>query len=137
MTDEEQKQQKVEAIPASNQAENTKRTNNNMSGKGGFQERPEDINKEGTWKKNQTFRYWFDVFKEMSIEQLKGWIEANPENTRTVAADLAYRRVINSQSNLKEFREVANRTEGMPKITLEHSGKIVTKVVVEIVKDVE
>ncbi len=106
----------------------------NPEGKGGFQDRPQDRNP-GGWKKVQTFRYWFDLFKEMTVDELKQWAIDNPHSVRTVAADLALARILNAQKNLKEFREVANRSEGMPKLTIEHQGKVITKVKVEIVEN--
>jgi hypothetical protein len=39
-----------------------------------------------------------------------------------MAASLAYERVLKGRIDLKEFQEVANRTEGMPKTSLELSG---------------
>ena len=44
-------------------------------------------------------------------------IGEKPENKRTMAETLAYARVFRARIELKEFQEVANRTEGMPKTT--------------------
>lgn len=117
--------------------ETTKQVENkvpNPTGKGGFGDNPENRNN-GAWKKTQTFRYWFDMFKEMTVDELKKWSKDNPSNIRTVAADLALNRIYNAQQNLKEFKEVANRTEGMPKLTIEHQGKVITSVKVQILEN--
>lgn len=88
----------------------------NPTGKGGFGDHPENRSN-GRWDKNNSFSYWFNFFKHLSVSEMKKWLEQNPEDKRTVAADLAYRRVYNSQKDLKEFQEVADRTEGRPRQT--------------------
>jgi hypothetical protein len=103
-----------------NKAKITSKQVPNPTGKGGFTEHPENRSN-GSWVKTETFRYWFGVFKEMTIEELKTWEKKNPENKRTVASSLAYTRIIKSQKDLREFQEVANRSEGMPKQTIEHT----------------
>lgn len=90
----------------------------NPDGKGGFGDNPQNRHN-GSWKKTETFRYWFDVFKEMTVAELKTWQNDNPEDKRSVASNLAFTRVIKAQGDLKEFQEVANRSEGMPKQTVE------------------
>lgn len=90
----------------------------NPNGVGGFGDNPQNRHN-GAWKKTETFRYWFDVFKEMTVAELKTWQKNNPEETRSVASNLAFIRVIKAQGDLKEFQEVANRSEGMPKQTVE------------------
>ena len=93
----------------------------NPTGKGGFQDHPENRNP-GGWQKTETFRYWYDVFKEMTVSELKEWQLNNSENIRSVASDLAFTRIIKSKDNLKEFKEVANRSEGMPDQTTKLLG---------------
>jgi len=107
----------------------------NPTGKGGFGDHPENRNP-GGWKKTETFRYWFEIFKEMTVTELKKWQRENPENTRKVVADLAFTRIVNAKGNLKEFREVADRTEGKATQKLEHSGIIERELVIsDEVKD--
>lgn len=91
---------------------------NNVNGVGGFGDNPQNRHN-GSWKKTETFRYWFDTFKEMTLEEFEQWQKDNPKETRTVAADLALRRILKSREDLREFQEVANRSEGMPKQTVE------------------
>lgn len=106
--------------------EPAKDMNRNPEGRGGFGDHPEHSNPGGRPKNAQSFSYWYGVFKNMSVAELKRWQSENPEDTRTVAADLAYRRIFNSQKDLKEFQEVADRSEGKPKMVaeIEHTGKI-------------
>ena len=94
----------------------------NPTGKGGFKDRPEDINAGGRPKNAESFAYWYGQFKNMSVKDLKSWQNDNPEDTRTVASDLAFVRVINARKDLREFQEVANRSEGMPKQSIETQG---------------
>lgn len=101
-------------------AKSTSKQVPNPTGKGGFAEHPENRSN-GSWVKTETFRYWFGVFKEMTVEELKNWEKKNPESKRSVASSLAYSRIIKSQKDLREFQEVANRSEGMPKQTIEHT----------------
>ena len=88
--------------------------NNNPTGIGGFQDHPELINKGGRYPRAQSFTYWFEQFKMMTVTELEQWEIDNPDNKRTVASNLALTRVKNAVKDLKEFQEVANRSEGMP-----------------------
>jgi len=92
--------------------------NRNPTGKGGFSDYPQHRN-DGAWKKTETFRYWFGVFKDMTVEELKTWEEDNPESKRSVASSLAYTRIVKAKKDIREFQEVANRSEGMPKQVIE------------------
>lgn len=93
----------------------------NPTGKGGFQERPQDRHS-GSWKKIETFRFWYDTFKEMTVTELKNWQKNNPEDTRKVVADLAFNAVVKAKNDLKYQIEVTDRTEGKSLQKLEHSG---------------
>jgi len=86
----------------------------NPTGKGGFKDHPELINPGGRPKNQESFSYWMNYFKNLPISEFLGWLKKNPEDVRTVAAELAYNRVFNAREDLTEFKEVANRTEGMP-----------------------
>lgn len=96
------------------QAEVKRDMNLNPTGKGGFADHPENINFGGRPKNPQSFTWWMNNFKEMSVTDFLAWAKNTPNSERTVAADLAYQRVLNSRNQLDEFKEVANRTEGMP-----------------------
>lgn len=108
----------------------------NPTGKGGFQERPQDRNP-GTWNPRNTFSFQMNRFKNMTITELEDWNKNTPKNVRTVAEDLAYRRVVNSQKELQEFREVADRTEGRAVQPLKHEGELIQSVKVEIINGIK
>lgn len=93
--------------------------NRNPTGKGGFRERPENINPGGRPKNQESFTYWMNYFKNLYVSDFLLWAKNNPEDKRTVAADIAYTRILNSRKELADFREVANRTEGMPRQAFE------------------
>jgi len=88
------------------------RYNCNPTGKGGFGDRPEDINYAGRPDNENSFMYWMNYFKSLTVEEFKLWEDVVPEGERTMAANLAYFRVSKAHNNLDEFREVADRTEG-------------------------
>ena len=96
--------------------------NRNPTGKGGFGDNPENRNAGGRPRNSESFTYWYRVFKDMTVKELKSWQEDNPEDERSVASDLAFTRIINSKKDLKEYQEVANRSEGMPTQKQELSG---------------
>lgn len=91
--------------------------NPNPTGKGGFQERPQDINREGNWEPRNTFKYQMNRFKNMTIKELEDWNKEMTKEVRTVAEDLAFTAVVKAREKLEYFRELSNRTEGMPKQT--------------------
>jgi len=105
----------------------------NPTGKGGLQERPQDINFGGRPKNAESFAYWYRVFKDMTVKELKNWQNNNPEETRTVASDLAFTRIINAKKDLKEYQEIADRSEGKAVQTMKHEGDLITGIKVEIV----
>jgi hypothetical protein len=93
----------------------------NPTGKGGFGDHPENRSP-GGWKPENTFSYQLNRFKNMTVSEFKKWQDANPEETRTMAEELAFKRILEARKYLKDFQEVANRTEGMPKQTTENIG---------------
>jgi hypothetical protein len=95
----------------------------NPNGKGGFKDHPENRS-DGRWDKDNSFSYWFNYFKSLSVEDFKKYETTKTDKERSMAETLAYARVFKARSDLKEFQEVANRTEGMPKQPIEHSGEI-------------
>lgn len=86
--------------------------NPNPEGKGGFQDHPELRNPGGRPKNDESFTYWMRTFKNMTVREFLAWERENPEDDRTVAASIAYARVGAARSDLAEFKEVADRTEG-------------------------
>jgi len=82
----------------------------NPTGKGGFQERPEDRNN-GHWSPENTISYQYRRFLKMSPEELRAFANV-PENERTVAMDIAYSQVLASRKSLPHTKEITDRTEG-------------------------
>ncbi len=109
----------------------------NPDGKGGFGDNPQNINAGGRPKNAESFAYWYRQFKEMTVAQLESWQDDNPRDTRTVASDLAFTRIINAKKDLKEFQEIADRSEGKAVQTMKHEGDLITGIKVEIVNGTE
>jgi hypothetical protein len=86
--------------------------NPNPTGKGGFKEHPENQSP-GGWDKNNTFSYWMNYFKSITIPEFREYKDKHQDMTMSALA--AYARVGKMIEELKEFQEVANRTEGMPR----------------------
>lgn len=105
----------------------------NPDGKGGFGDNPQNINAGGRPKNAESFAYWYRQFKEMTVAQLESWQDDNPRDTRTVASDLAFTRIINAKKDLKEYQEIADRSEGKAVQTMKHEGDLITGIKVEIV----
>jgi len=93
--------------------------NINRAGKGGFQEHPENRSN-GRWKKETSFSYWLNFFKTLPLQEFSQYKRKNPE--MCMAALAAWARVSKAIEKLDEFREVANRTEGMPTQRTEITG---------------
>jgi hypothetical protein len=108
--------------------------NRNPNGNGGFKDNPENINVGGRPKNQESFTYWMNFFKNLTLDEFAKWQLDNPKNKRTVAANLAIQRMVNAQDNLKEFREVADRTEGRPRQPIGIEGDLITRVKVNIKK---
>jgi hypothetical protein len=111
--------------------------NPNPTGKGGFGDNPQNINRNGHWNPKNTFSYQMSRFKNMTIQELDNWNMDTPREIRTVAEDLAFHRVYNARKELAEFREVADRTEGKPRQPLEHSGGIEVKGAKEVAEGLQ
>jgi len=106
-----------------NQATKQVKKARNPTGKGGFGDHPENQSP-GGWSSKNTFSYQMNRFKNMTVEEFRTWPENNPEDIRTMAEELAFQRVFSSRIDLNNFKEVANRTEGMPKMEIENSGSL-------------
>lgn len=109
--------------------------NANPTGAGGFGDNPENINAGGRPKNQDSFTYWMNFFKSMIEEEFRDWQKNNPPSKRTVAASLAFARVVGAQKDLGQFKEVADRTEGKAPQTMIHTGGFFTnkKLVIEVV----
>lgn len=106
----------------------------NPTGKGGFRDHPEN-RASGRWSTESSFSYWYNKFKDMSVKEFEEWSTSNPKEDRKVAADLAYTRIIRSRSDLKEFQEVADRSEGKARQAVDITSggeKIVPATIVDL-----
>ncbi len=92
----------------------------NPTGKGGFQDHPE-LRSNGRWSKETSFRYWLSYFKTLPLKEFSQYKNRNPNIC--MAALAAWARVAKAIEKLEEFKEVANRTEGMPTQRTELTGK--------------
>ena len=91
---------------------------NNPTGKGGFGDHPEHRSP-GGWDKNNSFSYWLNFFKSLTIPEFEVY-KREHEKDMTMSCLAAYARVGSMVKDLAEFNVVANRTEGMPKQSIEY-----------------
>lgn len=114
----------------------------NPEGKGGFGDHPENRS-DGRWSKENSFTYWMNYFKNLSVSEFIAYEKNTKESDRSVAASLAYARVANARKDLKEFIVVADRTEGRPLQPLDlttkgesiDQGLKALKEIAEVIKD--
>ncbi len=85
----------------------------NPTGKGGFVDNPQNRS-DGRWSKENSFSYWYNFFKRLTVKEFKEYEQKKPDDERSVAESLAYARIVNARRDLREFQEVADRTEGRP-----------------------
>lgn len=97
--------------------------NINPTGKGGFGDNPQNRNAGGRPKNEQRFGYWMQLFKNLTNEEFVNYTKTRSENDMFVAEIIAYERVKKSRYDLKEFNEVADRTEGKAIQRQELTGK--------------
>ena len=98
-------------MPSENTTTNQVSMNLNPTGKGGFGDHPEHRS-DGRWSKDNSYTYWMNYFKTLSRVEFDLYPGTHPD--MTIAALGAYERLKNSIGDLRDFQEVANRTEGMP-----------------------
>lgn len=91
----------------------------NPEGKGGFQDHPE-LRSNGRWSKETSFSYWLNFFKTLPLEEFKQYKAKHTD--LCMAGLIAWARVAKAIEKLEEFKEVANRTEGMPTQRTELTG---------------
>jgi len=110
--------------------------NRNPEGKGGFGERPEDINLSGAWSSKDSISFQYKKFMKMNIREVEDWAKNVNKKDRTVAQDLAYNAVLRSKRSLQDLKEVTDRTEGKSPQTLIHEGGFLAteRLLVEIVE---
>ena len=108
--------------------------NRNPNGNGGFKDHPENKSN-GMWRKEDSQSYCLNMFLKMSEEEFLKWASENPPAERTIAQTLAYNRVVKAKTDLKNYKEITNRTEGMPRQTIDLDSKVISKVTVEILEN--
>jgi hypothetical protein len=86
--------------------------NLNPTGKGGFNDNPQNINAGGRPKNSQRYDYWMQFFKDMEVSKLKTYTVERTEDIMFVAEAQAYQRVVESLKDFKVWQVVADRTEG-------------------------
>lgn len=106
----------------------------NPTGKGGFQERPQDRNS-GTWNSKMVFSHQYRRFMHMTITEIEEWSKNTPKSERTVVEDLAYNRVIAAKQSLPDVKEITDRTEGKApqSIDVTSNGETVKGALVEFI----
>lgn len=97
---------------------------NNPTGKGGFKERPQDMNRTGRWKKEDSISYQYNMLIRLTVSKFKKWLIKYPEKTRTMAQELAYQAVLSSRTDIRYLEEITDRTEGKAPQTITHDGEL-------------
>ena len=96
--------------------------NRNPEGKGGFAERKHDISP-GGWKKENTISYQYNRFINMSPQQFKDFAKS-PDDDKTMAMVLAFKRVLEARNSLPDMKELTDRTEGKAVQQIEMKAEI-------------
>jgi len=95
--------------------------NANPTGIGGFADNPQNINYGGRPKNQESFTYWLNFFKGLTVAEFNEW--GKNKDDISVAANLAYIRIQNAKESLHEFKEVADRTEGKAPQTIDFTSE--------------
>lgn len=106
----------------------------NPIGKGGFAENPQNINAGGRPKNLESFVYWLNLFKSMSLVNFRMARDEFEGDQWTVAAEAAYIRIEEAlKTDLSNFEAVADRTEGKAPQTIRHEGGLFSNSKLEMV----
>ena len=104
--------------------------NRNPTGKGGFQERPQDRSS-GHWNKDESISFQYNKLLRMPPEQFDAYV---PE---TVAQQIAYKRLkaARTSEGLPDTKEITDRTEGKApqSIDMTSNGETIKPVLVEFI----
>ena len=93
----------------------------NPTGKGGFGDNPENRSN-GGWKKEDSIGYQYNKLIRMTVKEIKTWLQDNPDETRTLAQDMAYNAVLQARKDLAYLKEVTDRTEGKATQGIDHTS---------------
>lgn len=91
--------------------------NRNPGGKGGFGDNPHNRNP-GGWKKEVSFSYQYKRFMNMSLNELNDW-RSLADMEKKVVEELAYQAVMRAKNSLPDAKEIADRTEGKSRESLD------------------
>lgn len=97
---------------------------NNPTGKGGFKERPQDMNTSGRWKAEDSISFQYHLLMHLSLKEFEEWLDKHPEEERTMAQQLAYNAVVAAKVDFKYLVEVTDRTEGKAPQSITHDGEL-------------
>lgn len=96
----------------------------NPTGRGGFQDRPEDAAK-GRWKATDTPGYWLKKYLTMSVDEFQEFAQ-RPRTELTVAQYEAIQAHIAGMHNMEKsrhgldaFKEIMDRVEGKARQTID------------------
>ena len=84
----------------------------------GFNVHPENRS-DGRWKKENSFSYQYNRFLNMTIAEFETWNKETKKKERSIAEDLASKRIMASKESLPDVKEITDRTEGKAKQTIE------------------
>ncbi len=105
----------------------------NPTGKGGFGDNPQNRS-DGGWKKENTISYQYKRFLNMTPEEIDQWA-LTLKKDRTVAMDIAYKRIVAAKSSLPDVKEITDRTEGKAQqaVDVTSGGEKLSTLLVEFV----
>lgn len=100
----------------------------NPTGKGGFGERPETINRHGTWKPENVLSYQYNRFLNMTLADLEEFSQRVKKDKKSVTmAEIGgYTRVLAMRGSLQDAKEIADRTEGKAMQPIEMKAEVHT-----------
>lgn len=105
------------------QVEGEKKLPPNPTGKGGFGDNPQNISP-GGWRKEDSISYQYNKFMRMSVTDVHKWEIDNPEDTRTMAQEIAYRAMVRARNSLRDLQEITDRTEGKAQQIMRVEGSV-------------
>jgi hypothetical protein len=90
----------------------------NPTGKGGFQERPQDRSS-GSWDSTKSISHQYNKLMRMSEEEFR---EFAGKTDKTVAEAIAYNRLKAAYKSLPDAKEITDRTEGKAIQAIDHTS---------------
>jgi len=109
----------------------------NPTGKGGFQDRPEDRNK-GTWDSKNSISFQYNRMLNMSEADFEELVK-QPKTDRTMAQRLAFNRIKAADKSLPDMKEITDRVEGKPQVFVDATtnGKDLPSPIISLNTDVQ